>query len=131
MLGLAFQEVTNCCYPIGGFYSPSTSMEEEMSEVLEYIVSIFLKKKFYQKFYPNLGSLLRIDWSTVYPNFEIKSETFVSDVILKDIFYKDYKEIVEHDVVVCMPPKKRYTLEINIKTIRKGEPKIIEPEEIL
>ncbi len=128
MYRLTYQETTNRCYPIGGFYSPSTSMEEEMSEVLEYIVSnltkIFLKKKFY----PSLVPLLKIDWSSVCPIFEIKSETFASDVMREDVFYE---EILEYDVVVCMPPKKRYTVEINIQTIRKGEPKIIEPEEIL
>ena len=124
MQRLTFQEVTNRCYPIGGFYSPSTSMEEEMSEVLEYnLTKIFLKKKSY----PSLLPLLRIDWSTVCPNFEIKNETFVSETF-EDTFYE---EIVEHDVVVCMPLKKRCTVEINIKTIRKGESKIVEPEEIL
>lgn len=127
MQGFAFQEVTNCCYPIGVFYSPSTSMEDEMSEVFEYIMSNLAKISFRKKFYPNLVPLLRIDWSTVCPNFEIKNETFVSETF-EDTFYE---EIVEHDVVVCMPPKKRYTVEINIKTIRKGEPKIVEPEEIL
>ncbi|MDL1971056.1 MAG: hypothetical protein LWW94_08820 [Candidatus Desulfofervidaceae bacterium] len=123
MQRLTFQEVTNRCYPIGGFYSPSTSIEEEMSEVLEYnLTKIFLKKKSY----PSLVPLLRIDWSTVCPNFEIKSETSVSEM-LKDTFYEE----IEHDVIVCLSPRKRYTLEINIKAIRKGEPKIIEPEEIL
>lgn len=34
----------------------------------------------------------------------------------------------KYDIVVHIPPKKKYTVKINIKAIRKGEPKILEPE---
>ena len=31
-------------------------------------------------------------------------------------------EMIEHDFVVRMPPKKKYTIELEVKNIRKGEP---------
>lgn len=127
MQGLTYQEVTTRCYPIGEFNSPSTNVEE-MSEVLEGAVSNLVKMLSKIKDYSSLISFLEIDRSTVYPIFKSKSETFASGIMLEDMFNE---EIVEHDVVICMPPKKRYTVEINIQAIRKGEPKVIEPEEIL
>jgi len=34
----------------------------------------------------------------------------------------------EHNIVIHIPPKKRYTIEMDVKSIKKGEPIIIEPE---
>lgn len=31
-------------------------------------------------------------------------------------------DMVEHDYVVRMPPKRKYTIELEIKNIRRGEP---------
>ena len=38
------------------------------------------------------------------------------------------EEILEYDVIVQMPPRRRYTIELEVEGIRKAEPRIIEPE---
>jgi hypothetical protein len=45
-------------------------------------------------------------------------------------FYEEIlpEEILEYDIVVCMSPRKSYTIELEVKSIRKAEPKIVEPE---
>lgn len=41
------------------------------------------------------------------------------------------KEMLEHDLVVCIPPKKSYDVLVKIESIEKGKPIIIiEPESI-
>lgn len=37
-------------------------------------------------------------------------------------------EMIKHDYIVQMPPKKRYTVEIEVLSIKKAEPKIVLPE---
>lgn len=39
----------------------------------------------------------------------------------------EYIEAMEHDIAVRMPPKRRYTVELEIKNIRKAQPIVIEP----
>ena len=38
------------------------------------------------------------------------------------------EETLEYDVIVQMPPRKRYTIELEVKSIKKAEPIIVEPE---
>lgn len=37
------------------------------------------------------------------------------------------EEMLEFNVVVRMPPKKTYTLKVKVKSIKKAEPRIVEP----
>nr|MDO8081906.1 hypothetical protein [Candidatus Freyarchaeota archaeon] len=39
------------------------------------------------------------------------------------------EETLEHDIVVRMPPKKRLTKRVRIKSIKKATPHIVEPVE--
>ncbi|MFB3766237.1 MAG: hypothetical protein ACE14P_13460 [Methanotrichaceae archaeon] len=39
-------------------------------------------------------------------------------------------EVQEYDIAVRIPPKRRYSVELDIKRIRKAEPNIVEPESI-
>lgn len=39
-----------------------------------------------------------------------------------------FEEILEYDIIVKMPPKEKYTIELEIKSIKKAEPKIVEEE---
>jgi len=36
--------------------------------------------------------------------------------------------MVECNIAVYMPPKKRYSIELDIKSIKKAKPKVVEPE---
>jgi hypothetical protein len=40
------------------------------------------------------------------------------------------EDLIEHDVVVRMPPKKRYSLEMDVRRIIKAKPKVTLPEAI-
>lgn len=39
-------------------------------------------------------------------------------------------EMLEHDVVVQMPPVNKYSVTLEVKSIRKGMPVIVAPEEL-
>jgi len=47
----------------------------------------------------------------------------------KTLDEKILNEMIEHDIVVRMPPKRQYIVELKIKSIEKAIPKIFEPEE--
>jgi len=53
-------------------------------------------------------------------------DTFTEGILEEDLFL----EMVEHDYIVKMPPKRRYTIELDIKNIRRGEPRIFEIEDL-
>ncbi len=40
------------------------------------------------------------------------------------------EDLIEYDVVVRMPPKKKYSLEIDVSGIIKAKPKVVLPEAI-
>ena len=40
------------------------------------------------------------------------------------------EDSIEYDVVVQMPPKKRYFVEIDVREISKAKPKVVLPEAI-
>jgi len=123
------QEVTYKDYQIQYFSSPSTSVEQiDILDALDNMLYILTQKPFKKPFYHTLIPLLRIDWSSISPDFEIKNETFSVDVIPEELFSI---ETLEHDIMIHIPPKNRYTIEINIKSIRKGKPRVIEPEDFL
>lgn len=41
-----------------------------------------------------------------------------------------FEEMIEHDIIVRMPPKKRYTINLQVVSIKRAQPKIVEPEGI-
>jgi len=122
-------------YPIQYPSSPSTGMEEIDADIRDSSSSIWIREKRLKKhFYHSLIPLLKIDWSSVLPNFEIESETSLEEVTKKIIpgyiSEEDIAmEMVEHDFIVKMPPKKKYKIQVLVKSIRKGEPRVIESNE--
>ncbi len=50
-----------------------------------------------------------------------KNETFRDREMISE-------EMIEHDIVVKMPPKKRFFIKAKIKHVRKAKPQIILPE---
>jgi hypothetical protein len=40
----------------------------------------------------------------------------------------EYEQIVEHDVIAQLSPKEKYTITLEIRSVRKAEPKIVEPD---
>ena len=120
------REMTNIDYLQHYYsYSPSTSMTQaDVSDLVDAMLSILIRSHFKHKFSFNLGALFNIDISSVlefvFPN--VGSETFLTTE-------KRYPlELIEHDIVVHMVPKRRYAIEVNIRSITKGHPIIVEPE---
>lgn len=62
--------------------------------------------------------------------FETKSETFPMKETVGKSLAEEYllEEMLERDVVIRFPPPKRYTIQLRIKSITKGKPRIIEPD---
>ncbi len=71
---------------------------------------------------------LEYDSSSIEPHIEIKNDTSLLKEHLEETIPEN---ILESDIVVRIAPKRRYTIEIEVKKIRKGEPSIVEPEDLL
>jgi hypothetical protein len=39
-------------------------------------------------------------------------------------------DMAEHDIVVHMPPKRKYLVEVDVTDIRKAKPKVVVPDSI-
>jgi len=133
------QEVTCKDYPIQYSSNISSRFEEiDKNETLDSVLSIWIREKQLRRpfFYRTLLSLFEVDISSVRPYFEIKRGTSLVEEAVGEKPIPRYiseedilLEMIEHDFVVRMPPKKRYTIELEVKNIIKGEPRIAEPEE--
>jgi len=106
--------------------SPSTGIREiDISDMEDSSAFVWSHNR-PEGFYRSLSSLIETDISSIWPRFEVKSETFIATEALQEALPTD----VEYDVTVHMPPKMRYPVELEIKSIRRGEPKIVVPEGI-
>lgn len=115
-------------YPIPHAFTGSSRREEtDISEILDWFFFILMRQELLKKpfFYRSLLPSFEIDLSSVRPYFEPRSETSLIEESYEEILPK---EMLEYDVVVQMPPRRRYIIELEVKSIRKAEPKIVEPE---
>jgi hypothetical protein len=62
-----------------------------------------------------------------YPQSERKEKVDSKEVFANKTNLED---LIEYDEVVRMPPKKRYSLEIDVSGIIKAKPKVVLPEAI-
>jgi len=78
---------------------------------------------FITKSHYSIGYCLTFDVAShlesVFPNVE--KETSKSKEIIPD-------EMLEHDIVVKMPPKRKFSIKARIRRIRKAEPRVVIPE---
>ena len=80
--------------------------------------------------YYNISSLLKIDTSKII--FETKKEiSKISLMTDKDLFSEKVITIdmVENDFIVKMPPKNRYKVRVRVKEVKRGEPRVVQPDE--
>ena len=67
-----------------------------------------------------------------YPSFDVASHLAATPSLTENETYKDRapiaEEMIEHDIFVKMPPKKKYTIKAKITRIRKAEPRIVIPD---
>jgi hypothetical protein len=121
------EEVTYSDYPVQ--YPPSVSSMERIdrSEIFDSLIFSRLRQKLPTPRFQHLilSSLLEIESSSVQPSLVLKSE---NSSMGKTFEERNFEEILEYDVIVRIPPRKRYTIDLHIKEIRKAEPIIVEPE---
>ena len=82
--------------------------------------------------YYNISSLFQIDTSTKKIIFETKKEiSKISLMTDKDLFSEEVITIdmVENDFIVKMPPKNRYKVRVRVKEVKRGEPRVVQPDE--
>ena len=83
--------------------------------------------------YPNIQNLLEIDLSSIHPHFGIKNETSsIHEMVEKTVSLqlseeKIVMEMVDHYIITGLPPKRRYIVELKVRNIRRGKPKIVNP----
>ena len=123
---ITMQEVTNQDYPIQYLSNPSTSIEEiDIRDFLINILSNLIRQNVKRPSYLSLISILETDLSSIWPRFEIKSET----ALLEETFVEKFMEdMLEFDIVVQMPPLREWSARVKVKSVEKAKPHIVEPE---
>nr|QNO51823.1 hypothetical protein FGALOIDC_00007 [Methanosarcinales archaeon ANME-1 ERB6] len=121
-------------YP--AIYPPTGNSTDEraIDEMLNYVNSDLIKRE-KAILYPNIQVLLDIDLSSINPYFRIKNEaSSIQENVEKTVSLQLSEEVivmemVDHDIITGLPPKRRYKVELKVMNIRRGKPKIVDPEE--
>jgi len=138
MYQLPTQDITYQEHPVQYSYTPSTGIEEiDIRIMWDSVLSNWIKKRLNIPFYHNLICFINTDLSSILSDLETKSETLR---IEEPMIHRSQKtiseeeiaiEMLRHDFIVKMPPKKRYKIQVHVKSLRKGEPRLIESNEFL
>jgi len=137
MYQLTMQEVTYQDYSTQHFSNPSSEIKQiDIIDIWDSVLSKWIIERPKRPDYHSLLSLLEIDLSSIWPHFEIKTETSAIEEARKnitEIISEDelISEMVEEDFVVRMPTKKRYKIHVVVRNVKKGKPRVVEPDEIL
>lgn len=120
-------EITSQDVTVKDYPAPRASTESSKFEETTIILGIQESLGAYLLSRDLLRALFEIDLSSVYPHFEPKS-----GISLIEEFYEKPvpEEMLEYDIIVRIPPKKRYTIELEIKSIKRAKPKIVKPESL-
>lgn len=124
----ASRPITTKDYPNQYAFTGSSSGEEtDISEVLDRLFFVSMSQELLKKLlsYRSLLPAFEIDLSSVRPCFEPMTRSSLIEESYEEILPE---ETLEYDVIVQMPPRKRYTIELEVKSIKKAEPIIVEPE---
>ncbi len=122
------RDVTTKDYLIPYAFTGSSMGEEtDISEILERLLFALIRQELFRQpfFYRSLLPSFEIDLSSVHPHFEPITGTSLIEEFYEEILPE---ETLEYDIIVRMPPRKRYTIELEVKNIKKAEPRIVEPE---
>ena len=72
--------------------------------------------------------LFEVDTSSIFPLFNAITHTISLD---KYEISEDIKNLLEYDIIVKMSPKNRYSIQLKINDIKKGEPLIKILEDVI
>ncbi len=131
--GIASGGVTVNEYPLPYPLTGSSSKQEmDTSEIMDQFFFILRRQKWQEllkrpvfDFYRSLLLTFEIDLSSVHPRFEPMTGASLIGEFGETILPE---EILEYDIIVRMSPRRRYTIELEVESIKKAEPRIIEPE---
>jgi len=104
-------------------------------DALERLLSFWTRKQPGRHFYSNFYPRFEVDLSSIKPHFEIRNETslvvgLISEEEIEPVSEEELAvEMLEHDYIVKMPPKKRYKIQVHVKSIKKGEPSSVESDD--
>lgn len=122
------RDVTTKDYSIPYPFTWSSRREEsDINEILDWPFSVSLKQELLRQpfFYRSLLPSFEIDLSSVRPYFEPMNRTSLIEEFYEEILPE---ETLEYNIIVWMQPRKRYTIELEVKSIKKAEPRVVEPE---
>jgi len=105
------------------FSGSSKPEETETSDALNRSLSLITSAT--PMFFQNLLPLIEADLSTVYPLIKSTNETWKLGASTAELVPV---EMLESDIVVRMRPKKAYAVSLQVKGIKKGMPKIVDPQ---
>ncbi|MBN2030734.1 hypothetical protein JW824_10875 [bacterium] len=107
----------------------STKREETETEEILGILN-FQRWQRRPIFTQSLNTLFKIDISSVNPYFEPTTATSFTVDSLSYVTHVDIitPDILEHDICVKMLPKKKYTIKLNIRNIKRAELNFVGPE---
>jgi len=115
-------------------YPPAGSSAGDIDDILNPAIYDRIKRGT-KIIYPNIQNLLEIDLSSIHPHFRIKNETSsIHEMVEKTVSLQLSEEeivmeMVDHDIITGLPPKRRYKVELRVRNIRRGKPKIVNPED--
>lgn len=106
----------------------STAIAPEIDEKIDtlfYIINLLKQRQKSKPARAHLLPILEIDFSSVSPSFETRSETSLIRRTDKEVIHE---EMIEHDIFVQMSPKERHTIKVRGFIRKKAEPRIVLPE---
>ncbi len=96
---------------------------DEKCEILNTWQKDILKEAVFQ----SQRGLMSVSQSPICPKPGTNGRVASEKASAKDANLND---MIEHDIVVRMPPKRRYLVEVDVTDIRKAKPKIVAPDSI-
>lgn len=67
--------------------------------------------------------------------FEVRNKPLIVELTTNEMQYSISEEdivieMLEHNFIVQMPPKKKYKIKVYVRSVRKGEPPVIQSDEL-
>ncbi len=111
----------------GQFLPSGSSIDDEERREILFTFCQFKKigKKMQGILYSGLEGLIELDVSSVIPYFKIKNIISFTEEVSQRIIPDEF---LEEQIIVHLPPKRRYTVNLKIKSRRKAEPRIVNLE---
>jgi len=119
------QNVTSPILPSQFLPSGSSTDDTERKELSILYLFTEISKKIKGILYESIEDLVEIDISSVAPRFKIRNVISFKEEISEKLIYG---EGIEEAIFIHLPPKRRYTINLEIKSRKKATPKIIDLE---